>query len=272
MISNQGKKNAMSAIDQKIKSFQSVLLSLESGLIALSGGVDSSVLLALAAETEGFSAQAATVHSAAHPMSELNAAAYLAERYDIPHHIIEINELDDPLIRKNDALRCYHCKFLRYSKLLDLARSLGLKTVLDGSHADDMASDRPGINAIRELSIQTPLQDAGFTKDEIRKIALAKAIPVWNNPATACFYTRIPQNEPLELDRIRRVSLGEKILIDSGFKNVRLRDHGSIARIELPPEMIEKFITHPTQHKLLKELKNLGYRHICVDLDGYRSK
>ncbi len=259
----------MSSIDQKIKAFQSLLQTFESGLIALSGGVDSCVLLVLAAEVKGFSAQAATVHSIAHPMSELNTAALLAKQYGIPHHTIEINELEDPLIQKNDALRCYHCKFLRYSKLLEKARSLRLKTVLDGSHADDLTVDRPGLQAIQKLNIQTPLMEVGFTKEEIRRIAQMKALPVWNNPATACFYTRIPQNEPLEFQRIHRVKLGEQILLDSGFKIVRLRDHGSIARIELPPDVIETFMNHPTKNEILKKLKSLGYRHVCIDLDGY---
>jgi pyridinium-3,5-biscarboxylic acid mononucleotide sulfurtransferase len=261
----------MPSITQKIKNLHAVLRSLKSGLIAVSGGVDSCVLLALAADTHDFSAHSVTVHSPAHSPGELETAAQLSRRCAITHHVLFINEINEPLIRNNDTRRCYHCKFFRYTKLLEMARSLGLHAVLDGSNADDQTADRPGITAVRELNIHTPLMDAGLTKDEIRTIARMKGLSVWNKPANACFYTRIPVNEPLEDHRIDRIARGEQLLIDSGFDGIRLRDHGSIARIELPPDAIRDFLAHPQKMVIISALKHLGYRYVCVDIEGYRT-
>lgn len=260
----------MTSIAQKIKALNATFRSLKSGLIAVSGGVDSCVLLVLAAESNDFTAHSVTVHSPAHPQSELDTAAQISRLCNITHHVLFINELHEPRIQKNDARRCYYCKYTRYAKLLETARSLDLKAVLDGSNADDQTENRPGMTAIRELNIHTPLMDAGFTKDDIRNIARMRDLPVWNKPATACFYTRIPVNEPLEHYRIERIARGEQIMIDSGFDGIRLRDHGSIARIELPCNAIGAFLAHPEKMTIINSIKNLGYRYVCVDIEGYR--
>jgi pyridinium-3,5-biscarboxylic acid mononucleotide sulfurtransferase len=258
-------------LTNKIRNLESELRNMKSGLLALSGGVDSCVLFILAAETNGFNLQAATVVSPAHPLSEIETAIDLVKQYKIPHHLVRLDEIQEPRICENTAERCYFCKLFRYKHLVYLSKQLGLLHVLDGSNADDTTMHRPGIFAIQELQIQTPLIKTGFTKDDIRNIARFKNLPVWNKPSTACFYTRIPTGEPLSRLRIERISKGEKLLAQAGFKYFRLRDHTSVARIELPADQISRILAYPNLTALVNNLKKLGYIYVCVDLEGYRT-
>ncbi|MBN1878971.1 ATP-dependent sacrificial sulfur transferase LarE [bacterium] len=256
--------------ETKIARVREHLLQLESVLIAASGGVDSCLLLAIAAETPMVNVHMATVESPAHPAWELERCTQLSLQYGIQHHLVKVDELAHPLIRNNGPDRCFHCKYQRYQLLLDLCRSIGLLHVLDGSNADDLKDNRPGTAAIRELGIQMPLADADFTKKEIREAAREKGLSMWNAPSSACLYTRIPMGESLDYYRIQRVGAAEKILIDAGYLMVRVRDHGVMARIELPLDEIFRFLTDPDKERIIKEIKGTGYRFIAVDAEGYR--
>ncbi|MCD4652881.1 ATP-dependent sacrificial sulfur transferase LarE [bacterium] len=245
-------------LKNKIEKFHKNLQSLGSGLVALSGGVDSSVLLFLATELPSFNLKAATVESPAHPDEEVKTAIELCRRLNVEHVVLRINELENPLIRKNGPDRCYHCKYALYSSLLVLADRSNLNTVLDGSNADDIDDYRPGMRAIRELGIKAPLMDAGFTKNEVREIAKSRNLPMWSEPATACLFTRIPIGEPLELKRLNRISRAEKILRHLGFHHVRVRDHGNLARIEVSSERIAEISRPDIRQQISDYLKKIG--------------
>jgi len=256
-------------LDAKIKKFNSFLEQAGSGLVALSGGVDSSVLLALASKIHAFKCQAVTIDSPAHPAEEIRAAIDLCKRFRVKHTVLRINELDNPLIKRNGSDRCYHCKHDLYSILLKLAAKENLSIVLDGSNIDDLDDYRPGMQAIRELGISVPLVNAGFTKSEIRKIARDLDLPIWNLPPSACLYTRIPVGEQIELKRVQRISQAEKILKYYGFRIFRVRDHGILARIELHNDEIEK-LNNNLREIISNQLKQVGYRYVCLDLCGYK--
>ncbi|HPQ40034.1 MAG TPA: ATP-dependent sacrificial sulfur transferase LarE [bacterium] len=255
----------------KIEKFNEYLKQIGSGLVALSGGVDSAVLLLLASRCREFRVKAATVLAAAHPPDESDAARKLAADLNVAHLEVPLDLLRQPEIRANGPDRCYHCKRHIYSILLDLAREHALDAVLDGSNADDSPLERPGSRAIRELGVRTPLSDVGLGKEEIREIARRYGLPMWNKPATACVFTRIPAGEVLEQGRLKRVVMAENRLRGMGFPAVRVRDHGDTARIEVPVDFMESMIAAATQTDMVRELKGLGYRFVTLDLSGYRS-
>lgn len=256
-------------IESKVQRLRKKIRSMNSALIALSGGVDSSFLLAIAATIPRIEIHAATIVSPAHPPWELDRSIQLAKDYGVQHHLIEMNELMNASIVENGPDRCYHCKLGRYHCLKNLGKSLHLSRVLDGTNADDLKEIRPGLRAIRKLKIGTPLADCGFTKIEIRTAARELGLSSWDIPATSCLFTRIPTGEPLDENRIRRICLSEKAILDAGFAAVRVRDHGSIARIELPPADIIRIVSSTELFGILGELRSAGYQRITVDLEGY---
>jgi len=256
--------------EKNLSILNELLRSYESGLIALSGGVDSAVLLALGAEFPDFHAVAATVVSPAHPSHETAAATALARRYGVEHHVIAVDQLSDPLIRENRPDRCRHCKRLLYRHLVKLAQDLCLAEVLDGSHADDSPEDRPGFLSLKELGIRTPLRDAGLTKADIRVLARSRNLPMWDTPATACLFTRIPTGEPLDRQRLKRIEQSENDLRGFGFVSVRVRDHGTVARIELPERAVRRLMDNTMRHQIVRALRKRGYQFVTVDLAGYQ--
>ncbi|MBN1295297.1 ATP-dependent sacrificial sulfur transferase LarE [bacterium] len=255
--------------NMKIQAFRSIVTPWRSGLIAVSGGVDSGVLLALCVECPGFRCHAVTILSPAHPAGEGNIARNLAERWNVPHHVLELNPLDIPEIRRNDADRCYYCKRWMYGRMREVAEREGLARVLDGSHAGDDPLDRPGFRALVERGIRMPLREAGITKPEIRQIARALDLPIWNRPASACLFTRIPRGEPLEIQRLTRVAEAERLLVRRGYRQVRVRDHGDWARIEVERDEISRLAEEPERSKIVSGLRACGYRYVALDLAGY---
>ena len=256
---------------QKIEKLQEYLDTLKSGVVALSGGVDSSVLAVLASKTAGFKLAAVTVISPAHPASETEVANELCRVYQIPHTFLKLNQLENEFVRRNDSKRCYYCKKLIYTAILEQAENLGLEHVLDGSNMDDLqTNDRPGFEAVSELDIKTPLIKSRLTKTEIRQIALDLKLPMWDSPATACYFTRIPVGEPLTMNRITRIAQAEQFIRTLGISSLRVRDHGRIARIEVDPETIELVASPAFRDKVVTYLKSLGYRFVCLDLAGYK--
>lgn len=240
-------------------------------LVAFSGGVDSSALLDLALEAHDGPVLAVTVTSALQPEGEDEAAAAVAADLGASHRFLELDVLADESIRPNDRQRCYHCKRRILTALNELARTEGLSEVIEGSNLDDDGDDRPGKRAVAELGVGSPLHQAGLLKSELRRFARERGLRVWDKPALACLASRIPYGEPLELKRLRRVDRAEAILRREGFAEVRLRDHGEIARIEVPAKRIAALVELSLRWRLVAELTALGYTYVAVDLVGYRT-
>lgn len=242
----------------------------QSIIIALSGGVDSSVVAALAFKALGRKAFAVTINSPLVPSSDLEDALKVSKYIGIKHITIPINELTLPGFETNPVNRCYLCKKYRFKKIIEFAEKMGIQTVADGTTADDVNEYRPGLNAIKELNVYSPLLEARLHKSEVRDIAKALNLPIYSKPSNSCLVTRIPYNEKLTIERLRRIDTAEKIvknLVD--VKLLRIRDHSPIARIEVMPEDLQKIVSENVREKIVEALKSLGFEFITVDLMGY---
>ncbi|OPY58321.1 MAG: NAD synthetase [Pelotomaculum sp. PtaU1.Bin035] len=256
----------------KIESVNTLLSSFGSVLVALSGGVDSSVLLKLAADCLGPSrVLAATTHSETSTPEEIELASRIAGICGVAHKIIPISDLSIPEFAANPVNRCYYCQSNRFRLLRQTADDKGFKVVLDGSNRSDQGDYRPGRKALIELGIRSPLKECGFTKDEIRQLAKSFELPNWNRPANACLSSRFPYGTPITAEDLARVAAGEKLLHSLGLTQCRLRHHGQIARIEATPEEFSIFLDPGQSKRLVAGIKDLGYTYVTFDLQGYRT-
>jgi uncharacterized protein len=240
-------------------------------LVAFSGGVDSTFLLRAAVDALGERALAVTVASAIHPPFEVEEAECLARELGARHRLLHADPLAVEAIATNPPDRCYHCKQQLFSQLLELARQEGLSIVADGTNADDAADYRPGQRALSELGVRSPLREVGFTKAEIREASRALGLPTHDKPAYACLATRVPYGERLTPERLHRIAAAEQLLRDLGVQQVRVRDHGDTARIEVNPDDWQLLLQPPHRGRLTEALRQLGYRYVTLDLDGYRT-
>jgi uncharacterized protein len=256
----------------KIKSIQTLLTSYGSILIALSGGVDSSVLLKLAVDclSRG-QVLAATAHSEISTLKELELATQVAQICKVDHKIVFLSELEMPEFVANPPERCYYCKLKRFQLLQKLATQQGLQIVADGSNQSDQGDYRPGMKALTELGIRSPLLECGFTKDEIRGLAKDLGLPNWNQPSNACLASRFPYGTPITAENLSQVAQGEKLLHSFGLTDCRLRHHGTIARIEVPPTHFSIFLDQPRGQSVVASIKSLGFTYVTLDLQGYRT-
>ncbi|CCH50298.1 ATP-dependent sacrificial sulfur transferase LarE [Pseudodesulfovibrio piezophilus] len=246
------------------------LKAMQRVLIAYSGGVDSSFLLRAACEAlPSSSIFAATFSTPYTPRSEMEEVATVVKGLEIHHQIISLPLA--PKLRTNPAERCYLCKRELFEHLLEHAQSERVSHVLDGTNADDSYEYRPGLRALEELGIESPLGQAGLTKAEIRSLSRSLGLPTWDKPANACLLTRIPHDTQVEESDLIRIDTAEDFLRHNGFPAIRVRCHGNTARLELPPEMISTMLTTKTRQKIDEKLKLLGFRHVSVDLLGYRT-
>lgn len=248
----------------------------EGCIVAFSGGVDSSLLLKLAcgpAREPGRPAQsriyAVTMQTRLHPACEIEHARKVAEEIGASHMVIPVDELEEAGINQNPVERCYLCKKHLFTKILEAARQLGIRNILEGTNEDDLHVYRPGLKAIRELGIISPLADAGFTKADIRRLAGEYRLSVSGRPAMPCLATRFPYGTSLSYEGLQKVEQGEEYLKSFGLYNVRLRIHGPIARIEVEPNEFPLLFQH--RQEIILYLKNLGYTYITLDLEGFRS-
>lgn len=263
----------MSYEEKKIKLLEEVdRLSQEDVVLAFSGGVDSSLLLKLFSKSTkktGKKVYAVTVHTKIHPMKDLEISRRVADEMGVEHKIISIDELKEAGIEDNPVNRCYLCKKSIFEKLQRYAEELGVKQVVEGTNEDDLHVYRPGIKAIRELGINSPLADSGFTKEEVRKLAAELGVSVSNRPSTPCMATRFPYGTILDYESIQKVEEAEKWLRDLGFYNVRIRVHEDIARIEVDKN--EMIMLLEKKEEVVDKLKEFGYDYITLDLEGFRS-
>jgi len=240
-------------------------------LVAFSGGVDSTYLLAVCLDLLGpEQVLAVTVDSPLLPRSELDAARSVAKALGARHQVVHRDDLADPLVAANPPDRCYHCKRGRFSALQDIPAGHGFALV-HGENADDKDDYRPGARAAHELGVRAPLAEAGLTKSDIRALSRRRVLPTWNLPARACLATRFPYGTPLTADGLARVEAAESFLTNA-FKLVqlRVRDHFPLARIEVEPSRIALLAMPEARARILERLGGLGYRQIALDLTGYR--
>jgi uncharacterized protein len=240
-------------------------------LVAFSGGVDSSLVLAAARQALGTRALAVTACSPTYPDHERDQAAAIAQRLGARHEFIDSDEFEDPSYRANPPNRCYYCKQELFRKLKAVAAREGLPVVVDGSNADDELDFRPGHKAAEEFGVRSPLAELGFGKNLIRQMAKAQGLPNWDQPACACLASRIPYGQEITPLRLRRVAQAEAAIRDAGFRTVRVRDHGTLARIEIPREEIDRALGVGIQQRLIDVCKQQGYVYVCLDLEGYRT-
>lgn len=240
--------------------------------IAFSGGVDSSLLLklmTLSAKNHGTNVYAVTFDTVLHPKSDAQSAKRVAMETGAEHYILTIDELERSEIRNNDKRRCYYCKKTLFEKLIAFAANHGVDTIIEGTNYDDLSQYRPGIQAVRELNIHSPLAEAKLTKEEIRSWAREIGLSAAERPATPCMATRLPYGTTVDLDILKKIELGEAFLRELGFINVRLRVHSDIVRLEVNQEILSDAILK--KDEIIQKLKDLGFRYITLDLEGFRS-
>ena len=257
-------------LSRKYEILKEQLKSTGSAMVAFSGGVDSSLLLRVAADVLKDKVLAVVIDSPVFSREEIQAAKKLAKDLKVSLMTIKANTLEVPEVIKNTDRRCYYCKLFLFSRLRKIARQKSLNEILEGSNLDEAGDYRPGRKALEELNIRSPLEEAGFTKIEIRKLAKYLGLPNWNKPSVACLASRVPYGQPLNVDILSKIEKGEKILRQQGFSQVRLRHHGEIARIEIDPGEFSRWLEPVVREKAVASLKKLGYRYVALDLDGYR--
>jgi len=249
-----------------------LLKSYGSCAVAFSGGLDSAVLAKAAQLALGDKAVAVTGISASLAVGELDEAKEVARQIGIRHEVIETGELSIPEYQKNTANRCYHCKTELFTQVEQLARQTDMAVVADGSNRDDHGDHRPGIRAALDREVRSPLDDCGFTKQEIRLLAEHWELPICDKPATPCLSSRIAYGEKVTAERLAMVDRAERFLREKGFQPLRVRYHkGDAARIEVAAEALPKFADEAFRSEVVEHLKSVGFKYVSLDLEGFRS-
>jgi len=236
--------------------------------VAFSGGVDSGLLCAAAYLALGVRMLAFTVRSPVESPGDSISAQALAAQLGFSHRLVDFDDFDNPAFVANPPDRCYHCKLARFRFVQSLAAPLGIRTLVEGSNADDEGDYRPGVRAVAELGMRSPLAEVGLSKAEIRGLARALGLDLWDRPSSPCLATRFPYNTPITRAALRQVAQAESFLIERGFRLVRVRSYGDLARIEVEPGAIPRLVE--LREQVVAAVKSFGFVYVDVDLAGYR--
>jgi uncharacterized protein len=260
------------SVEEKFARLKGIFRSMGTAVVAYSGGVDSTLLLRVAKESLGEEhVIAVTALSPLFPERELAGAKRMAQEMGVKHILIESNELEIAGFSKNPSNRCYFCKKELFEKMQDLAQKEAISFVVEGSTLDDEKDHRPGRRAIQELGIRSPLQEARFSKQDVRELSRALGLPTWDKPSFACLASRFPYGEEITPEGLRMVDEAENFLFSLGFKQVRVRHYQRLARIEVFPEEMSRLMNGSLREKVVNRLKEIGYRYVTLDLQGFRS-
>ena len=262
-------ESRQSALETKLDDLKKLVRQMGKVIVAYSGGTDSTLLLKVAHDELGEDAIAVTAVSPSTPRDELDSAISMAEEIGAQHLLIDSDELDNPDYVANSPQRCYHCKHLRFGKLLEMARDKGYAHVVDGNNLDDLGDHRPGMRAARELGVRSPLKEAGLTKADIRALSRKLGLPTWNKPSGACLASRLPYGTPITSARLKQIEDAERFIRSLGISQLRVRLHGDVARIEAEAKDLPTLLEN--RSAIVNELRGLGFSYVTADLEGYRT-
>lgn len=258
-------------LEEKEQQLRALLQSYDSLIIAFSGGADSAYLAYVANSELGDRALAVTGDSASYPTFQRELADRLTTQFGIQHEIIFTKEFEDTNYTSNPPNRCYYCKTELYTNLNELKRRRGFAIICDGSNADDVGDYRPGRQAAREIGVRSPLEECRLTKAEIRELSRRAGLPTWDEPASACLSSRVPYGQVVTIEKLSMVDKAEIALKEMGFRQVRVRHHGDVARIEIAEEELARALDPDMAARMSAALKALGFKFVALDLEGYRT-